>query len=567
MMDAAGAMAMRQRILATQTQLNHERASYDAHWRDLAEHFAPRRGRFSTTDRARAGTKRNGKLINNTGVEAAKTLSSGMMAGLTSPSRPWFQLVDPDPDLNERADVKQWLYGVSRRMQDVFAKSNLYTTLPGVYDELGVFGTACIIEDEDDETVIRFSALTIGSYWLGTSERGMVDTMIREFSMTPRQMAQKFGEESLSVMAKQCLKDPAKAEQYLPVWHIIQPNPEHLPGNLSRNRKPFLSVYCEKQGEGTVLSVGGYDSMPVMAPRWSVNFDEIWGSSPGMQALGDCRALQMLEDRKLRLVDKISDPPMKGGAELKNQHTSLLPGDITYLSGTHGGWGYEPVYVPDPRAIQFVAAEVAQHERRVNSAMFADLFLMMTQSDRRQITAREVEERHEEKLLMLGPVLDRLHDELLNKIIDRTFDIMWRRGMIATPPDVLQGREVRPQYISILAAAQRAVAVGGIERLATYASAIVAVNPEAADKIDFDQSIDEYAAAIGAPPTMVRSDEAVQAMRDARAQQQQMMQMQESAAAAQQLAGAAKSASETEVGTGSMLDQILSASGAQQEAE
>ena len=59
----------------------------------------------------------------------------------------------------------------------------------------------------------------------------------------------------------------------------------------------------------------------------------------------------------------------------------------------------------------------------------------MAFSDRRQITAREIEERHEEKLLMLGPVLERLNDELLRPLIDRTFNIMvrlsqgaWRQG-------------------------------------------------------------------------------------------------------------------------------------------
>jgi hypothetical protein len=554
---------IRQRIQSLQAQLNAERVSFDAHWRDLASHFAPRRGRFNTTDRTRAGSKRNGSIINGTGLEAAKTLASGMMAGLTSPARPWFQLQAPEPALNEMDSVKRWLYHTQTRMRDVLSKSNLYTALPGLYTEIGIFGTGCVIQDEDDETVTRFTGLTIGSYWLGTNARGIVDTLIREFSMTPRQMAQRFGEDALSVETRQALKDPAKAERYLPVWHVIAPNMDHVPGQLHRTRKPIMSLYLEKGGQGDgVLSMGGYDSNPVMAPRWWANTDDVWGDSPGMQGLGDCRALQKLEDRKLRVIDKLSDPPMTAGAEMKNQGASLLPGEITYLTGAHGARGFEPAYVPPPQAIPAIAAEIREHERRINTAFFADLFLMLSQSDRRQITAREVEERHEEKLLMLGPVLDRLHDELLTPIIDRTFDIMWRRGMIPQPPEELQGADVRPEYISILAAAQRAVAVGGIERMTVYASTLAQLDAQALDKIDLDQAIDEYSAAIGAPPTMIRSDEAVAELRASRAEQQQAAQLAEQASAMQSMASAAKDASETQVGTGSVLDAILSPAGA-----
>ncbi len=551
--------ALRSRVMHTHSQLLSERSNWDAHWREIADYFAPRRSRFQTSDRQRAGSKRNDKIINNTGTEAAKTLASGMMAGLTSPARPWFRLTTPDPDLNEMGDVKGWLYVVEQRMRDVIARSNIYNTLPVTYHELGGFGTGCMILDEDDESVVRATSLTVGSYALATSHRGVVDTLIRELSMTPRQMAARFGEDSLSLNTKAALESPARAEAYLPVIHLIAPNPDHAPGLVSKERKPFVSIYLEKGGDADkVLSVGGYDSLPIMAPRWTVLQDDVYGDSPGMSALGDCRALQKLEDRKLRVIDKISDPPMVGSQELKMSGATLLPGGITYLTGAAAQ--FAPAYIPNPQAIPAIAAEIVQHERRINAAFFADLFLMLSQSDRRQITAREVEERHEEKLLMLGPVLERLHDELLNPIIDRVFDIMWRRGLIPTPPDALQGMDIRPEYISILAQAQRAVAVGGIERMATFAANLAQVNPEALDKIDFDQSIDEYATALGAPPTMVRTDEKVRELRDARAQQQQAAAMAEQAKAVESVANATKTASETQTGNGSILDQILSPS-------
>lgn len=549
---------IRLRVMRTYSQLLAERANFDAHYRELGDYFAPRRARFQTDDRVRAGSKRNDRIINNTGIEGAKTLSSGMMAGLTSPARPWFRLVTPDPDLNEMGDVKEWLYQVENRMRDVISQSNFYNVIPTAYFDLGTFGTACLIIDEDDESVIRCTSFTIGSYALATSHRGVVDTVIRELSMTPRQMAQRFGIESLSRATAQAVSRDGDADRYRPVVHLIGPNPDHTPGMSETTHKPYVSIYLEKTGDDDrVLRVGGYDSMPIMAPRWSVPGDDVYGDAPGMNALGDCRALQKLEARKLEMIDKLSQPPMRGGAELKTSGASLIPGGITYMTGAHGGALFEPVYVPAPQAIPAVAAEIVQHERRINSAFYVDLFLMLSQSDRREITAREIDERHEEKLLMLGPVLERLHDELLNVAIDRIFDIMVRRGMIPDAPESLQGEDIRPEYISILAQAQRAVAVGGIERMMLFGVNAAQANPEAMDKIDVDQALDEYALSLGVPPTMIRTDEKVRSLREARAAQQQQAQMAEQAKALASVANAAKSASETKLGQGSALDQIL----------
>lgn len=566
MMPAAQARALRERVVKTSSVLLRERQSWEAHWREIADYVLPRRTRFNTTDRSKSGSKRNDKIINNTATDGLDTISSGMHAGLTSPARPWMRLGVSDLALQELPDVRAWLYATEKRMLDVFARSNFYNSLPALYQELAGFGTGCVIEDEDDEDVVRFTTLTAGTYALGTSHRGVVDTLVRELSMTARQMAERFGAENLSRKLQQALADPTQAEEYRPVWHLIAPNPDHVPGLTDATRKPFVSVYCEKGGDDDrLLRVSGYDSFPVMAPRWSVNADDVYGDSPAMKALGDVRALQQLERRKLELLDKGTKPPMAASAELKGKYTSLVPGDVTYVSGQQsaGFIGFQPVYVPDPRYFQFTGMEIREHERRIRTAFFADLFLMLSQSDRRQMTAREVEERHEEKLLMLGPVLERLHDELLNPIINRTFEIMWRRGLIDEPPDALKGVDVRPEYISILAQAQRAVSVGGIERTLTFALAAAQANPEALDKVDFDQAIDEFSAAIGSPPTIVRSDDAVAALRAARAEQQQAMQMAQMAAAAKDAAGAAKDASAAVPQQGSVLEQILSPSGGQ----
>ena len=114
----------RQKYEQLRAQLLNERTTFDAHWRELGEYLRPRRTRFWTADRNK-GDKRNQNIIDSTPVFASRTLQSGLHAGLTSPSRPWMKLTTPDPDLAEHAPVKAWLHLVTRRMLDVFLRSNL----------------------------------------------------------------------------------------------------------------------------------------------------------------------------------------------------------------------------------------------------------------------------------------------------------------------------------------------------------------------------------------------------------------------------------------------------------
>ncbi|EBU6370406.1 phage tail protein, partial [Salmonella enterica subsp. enterica serovar Enteritidis] len=182
----------KERLLKQLAQLKNERTSFESHWRDLSDFINPRGSRFLTSDVNR-DDRRNTKIVDPTGSMAQRILSSGMMSGITSPARPWFKLATPDPDMMDYGPVKIWLEVVQRRMNEVFNKSNLYQSLPVMYASLGTFGTGAMAVLEDDQDVIRTMPFPIGSYYLANSPRGSVDTCIRQFSMTVRQMVQEFG--------------------------------------------------------------------------------------------------------------------------------------------------------------------------------------------------------------------------------------------------------------------------------------------------------------------------------------------------------------------------------------
>lgn len=540
--------------------LKRDRDTWLPHWRELSESFLPWRGKaLWPNQQANRGSKRNQKLINSTPRFAVRTLSSGMMAGLTSPARPWFQLSTPDPGMKEIPGVREWLFAVQTRMLDVFAKSNFYQGLYIGYASLATFGTHAQVILDDREDVIRVYPFDTGSYCLANSPRLNVNTLYREFQMTVKQLVETFGRERVSQQVGN-LYDTKKFDEWFWVVHAILPNMDRQPGLVDSPNMPISSVYYERDSSNVeFLSQKGFEEDPGQYPRWEVTGEDIYGSSPAMDVLGDAKSLQLQEKRKAQAIDKHVDPPMVATPDLKNQRTSLLPGDVTYtsFSNTGGAPGFQPAYHIKPE-ITALLDDINSSENRIRRGLYEDLFLMLTMSDRREITAREIEERHEEKLLMLGPVLERLNDELLDPAIDRTFSIMLRRGLIPPPPRELQDSELKVEYVSVLAQAQRAVATSGIERMTAFVGTIAPVHPEVMDTVDFDQAVAEYGEAVGVSPRIVRSKESLAQLRAERAQQQQMMQMAAAAQPAAQVAKGVKDLSEARVGGQSALEAVAS---------
>ena len=277
--------------------------------------------------------------------------------------------------------------------------------------------------------------------------------------------------------------------------------------------------------------------------------NDVYGRSPGMDALADIKALQVEQKRKAQAIEKMVNPPMVADVSLKNQPATLLPGGVTYLPGSAAGVGFRPVYEINP-PLPGLVQDIQEVQRRIQQAFYADLWLMISQLDDVR-TATEINERKEEKLLMLGPVLERLHSELLNPALKRTFGIMQRNNLLPPAPEVLGNNSVQIEYISMLAQVQKAVATTGIERLVSFVGNVAAAQPEALDNIDFDEVVTEYADMLGISPRMIASQEKIMAIRQARASAATQQQAQNQALKVGMTAvQGAKILSQTEIGGG-----------------
>lgn len=543
--------------------LRSERSTFIPLWRELSDYHLAHRGRFLSSDRNK-GFKRNTKQINNTSRLSTRTLASGMMSGITSPARPWFRLASGDKQLDDITAVKLWLHEVQNIMYKVFAASNTYNSLHQLYSELGVFGTAAMGVYHDFENVIWCKPYTIGSYMLGMDGQNINDSMYREYELSVGQTIKQFSIENVSQSVKKQW-ETGNSEAWVKIVHAIEPNDDRDNMSPLSGDKPTRSVYYEadrgnREDQDKFLRESGFDEYPILTPRWDVTGEDIYATDcPGITALGDTKALQLGERRKYQAIDKLVSPPLQGPAALKNKMkgNQLGPNEIVWHESANSG-GLRSVYENYRPEIEQIKSEILNVEERIQRSFYEDLFLMLANTDRRQITAREVAEKHEEKLLMLGPVLERLHTELLDPLIDRTFNILQRNGVLPLPPPELQNRELSVEYVSVLAQAQRLVNTGAIDRLVQYTGQIATVWPEARHKIDANKSIDDYAEALGTDPALVRSNSDAQGLAAAEAQAQARAAMM---AQGEQMANMAKTASETDISEDNVLGATMERAG------
>lgn len=523
------------------------------HHRDISRFINPKRGWFEGFVPNYNAQIDYRLIIDGTPQRAVRTFAAGMCSGLTSPSRPWFRLGFKDKGLSKYGPVRAWLDIVHNVLMDIFQASNIYQAFHQNYEELGMFGTGAYAIYEDFHSVLRARSYTVGEYFLGYDYCGRLNAFARQFFMTVDQIVNEYGWENCSDKCKNAYQ-AGQRDTYLLVYQLVEENTTKVDGREDFTGKKYRSVTWEAESKfDKCLRMGGFNEMPVIGTRWDVvTTADSYGIGPGWYGLGDIKTLYRMKKDILLGLNKMVDPPVVVDANVVG-NANLLPGGITRRSAQTQNPGASPAYqVNIPLKEAYEALGMVKQD--VNSWFYADLFAMMLNGEPSEMTAREVAERHDEKLLMLGPALERVFSEMLNPTIDRAFAIALRSGLLPPPPPVIQGMKIDVEYISLLAQAQKIVGVATIEQTATFAGRMVSVYPEVKDVLDADEALREYADMAGAPEKMLRSQEDVQKIRADRAAQAKAAQDAQSAMAAVQ---AAKVLSETQVGGANAAEHIL----------
>ena len=409
---------------------------------------------------------------------------------------------------------------------------------------MGLFGTAATVIVPDFNNVLHHYPLTIGEYALGIDYTGRPNALAREYQMTVGQLVGQFGVKNCSTMVVNAY-DRNSLDTMIPVIHLVEERIGRDAAKKDAKNMQFASTYIEAgTADDKVLSESGFKSLRVLAPRWAVTGNDTYGSSPGMDALGDVKQLQHQQQRKSQGIDYQVNPPLQVPTTYKGAPQARLPGGLMYVDSPGSTAAVRSAFDVQLN-LQHLLLDIQDVRERIRTAYYADLFLMLANDTRSGVTATEVAERHEEKLLMLGPVLERLQNELLQPLIDITFEMCRDAGILPPAPPVLEGNELLVEFISTLAQAQRVVSAQGTDRLLGTITNLAGVRPDVLDKIDFDQAVDDYGDMYGVNPKLVLPTAVANQVRAQRMKAQKMAQMAAAAPAVASAADAVKTAGDT----------------------
>lgn len=541
--------------------LRSNRDSFWIHWRDLATFLLPRRYKWLVTPNQRGrGSPINSAIIDSSGTVLARNLASGLISGKSSPTQPWFKLKIGRLDSTTTSPVSLWLAECERLLYLIFSESNFYNSVATFFFDLVVFGTASLLIYEDFDTVINCVTPCLGEFFVDVDSRYRPTIFYREFTMTIGALVEEFKAENVSASVLELYNQSSGAgrAQEILIAHSIEPNNDGRGTEFGfSDRFEYRECYWERGGSAnqqnnqtqSFLRRAGYYEQINITGRWDVVSNDPYGRSPGMDALPDIKQLQVESRRKAQAIDKMVNPPMVADVQMKNQPSDLTPGGVTYVQGfTAGGKpGFASVY--DTKfPVQEITEDLNEVKQRLAQIFFNDVLRVASQFETRSnVTAVEWDLRKSESMVMLGPVLERIDFEVLKPVLERVFGIASRAGILPPAPPEIQGKAMDIEFVSILAQAQRATKAAAIERMFQVVGGLVGVDPGAMDNIDVDMALDIYSDSLGNDPRMIRSPEALQAIRQQRAQQQAAAQQ---ADIAQKLSVGAANLSKTDVGGG-----------------
>lgn len=546
----------RDRVANRVSALWRARDSAVPHWSDINAVLMPRMNDFFASQTPNQSDRRNSNILDNTATADLITLQAGMHSGMTSPARPWLKIETSDTDLMESKAVSMWCDQVTQKLRNIFSRSNTYRSLHGMYGDMGAYGTATSILLPDYQDVIRFYPLAVGEYALGLDGRGEVNSVARKLQMTVGQIVERYIRKGYGndegnfdwSKASSALKnawDRHDVDTYIPVTHLIQPRTYRDASRADARNMPFESVCIEDGADGDkVLNESGFRRFRGVCMRWFVDGPDIYGSrQPGMIALGDTQQLQVEQAKKSKAIDYMADPPIVVPSSMKNVESDFLPGGVSYADMTGPNAKVQNAFNVQLN-LQHMVMDLEDVRKRIHAAYHADLFLFLSSlNGRGDRTAREVAEIHEEKLLMLGPVVENT-EEALHHMVDTAFDAAAEAGILPPPPPEAQGAELKVEFIGLLSQAQRAVSMSSVDRIiaATASIATAMGSPEPWDNVDTDIAISKAGVYLGTDPEILRGRDQVAQIRQARQQAQQaaarQAQIAQAAETAKSLAGA-----------------------------
>lgn len=504
-------------------ELKSLRSSLDNIFQDIERYVVPYRGEFFDDQTSEGSINwRRRYIYDSTAAIAADLLASSIHSNLTSPMIPWFHLTFRDDALNKEGEAKEWLEAVEAQIWQTLKESDFNMEIAETYLDLVSFGTAVLFQEEMSDMEwkgLTFTAMPIPDCYF---EHGADDKVLRVYRVlkyTALQLRDKFPDYDFDEMG-----DDVDTKHEVVFCVYKRDDVDEAKPMMAPTARPWGYQYVmHKTGE--TLEEGGYYQMPAHVVRWKKVSGSRWGHSPAFVALSDIKQLNETVAQTSEARSKEIDPPMKSTERGVLGDLDLLPGGLTMVSEMD-----ELDRLMQPNATLFQAnEEVLRLQESIRSTFYVDK-LELKESP--AMTATEVLARLDKQQRQFAPTLGRLEYDLLDPIIEFTYDSLMRNNLLPAPPEGIEQADLDIEYIGPIPRSMKNEEAQGtslwLGEMTGYAQAI----PSMLDIVDEDALARGLGFARGVPASYMRNEEEVKRIRAERQKRQDAM---EKVAAAQQL--------------------------------
>lgn len=509
-------------ILRRFEQAKTARAPYEPRWQEIAERILPRHGGafFQNTMQAK-GHNKNRRMLDVSGAKALERFGAIMEGMLTPRMQRWHRLRVSNKDLNKVRRVQLYFDEVTDILfsERYAARSNFATAQYENYVSIGAFGTGIKFVEkprEKHQKGIRYRVMPLSGCYLLENYHGLIDTNFRPIDLNARQCVQAFsgeGDRLPDVVKKELEKtggpDENRTFQFV---HCVHPRADFDPDRIDINGTEFQSTYVSVDDKGIVRD-DGYATFPFPIGRYFTAPGETYGRGPGDLALGSLKTINAM---KVTMVEH----GQRQVAPVFLSHDDGVADTFNYTPGfvNPGGLDSEgrELIKPMPVGNLAVGKDMMAAERKdIDDIFLSSLFQILV--DKPEMTAEQFIGLLQEKGQLLAPAMGRQQTEDLGPCIERELDILAEQGMLPDMPGELREArgEYKVEYDSPLARAQKAEGISGFMRTTQFLLGVATAtkNPSLLDRLDFDAATPEIAEAQAVPPGWIRSDEALEALR------------------------------------------------------
>jgi len=409
-------------------------------WDVISKLIVPFRGDFwrEVTNENSINWHQNREIFDSTAPNSNNLLASSIHSALTNPAYQWFDIVFRNPSLRKMARVRQWSQETTLRVYNALMDSNFDLEANELYLDLPSYGTGIILEEEVLERgsfkELLFQSVPLKEGLFEEDARGQVLRFYRKYKYTAHQIRDKFGVKNIPLVVSEQFDTVRGATEKIDVIFCIYPRQNKLknknsPKRLSAKQRPFGFKYVLYNAPEEMLGEeGGYYEMPSYVPRWRKTNQSKYGNSPGMIALPDILTINQLTELVLTATEKVVDPATLVTERGLMSNLDLNPAGMTIVRDIE-----KSLKAYESRARFDVSS--LQRENLISSIRNIFYVDQLEMKESPAMTATEVNVRYELMQRLLGPTFGRLKSDFLDRMVERTFYILYRNGEIDPIPE------------------------------------------------------------------------------------------------------------------------------------